>query len=621
MIEQHYTHKLITDILLWSIASFIVVVFYVVMQQHLLTEPFQFRALFHHPWLSYLLIAIVLKSAAVWGTRTYLQNWRYISFRDVEWLLIVIAACTLLLALISYFLFQRQGWMLTIPILDGLITLALSVGVRVGRRELWDRVQVSSAKGRKNFLILGAGDAGTMLARELQRQSDWGRIIGFLDDDPKKAKQSIAGVRVLGTIDDLERVVMRHHIDQVFITMPSANNDKIRAIVTMMNHVNSKVEHKIDYKIMPSVAAWLSGKVSVEKMREVRVEDLLQRDPITLDEAEIEHYLRNKVVLVTGAGGSIGSEIARQVLNFQPKQLLLLGRGENSVYSIKRELNEHPHVHSIIADVRSKERLKQIFSQYQPQVVFHAAAHKHVPFMEDCPEEAILNNVVGTKNVLEQAVKHNVDFFVNISTDKAVNPTSVMGASKRVAEWLVCDTANKNQEKHFVSVRFGNVLGSRGSVIPLFKKQIVAGGPVTVTHAEMIRYFMTIPEAAQLVLQAGGIGSNGSVYVLDMGEPVKILDLAKDLITLSGFEPYEDIDIAITGMRPGEKLYEELLTDKEQVVASQHSKIFVAESENKAEIAEIVCTLIQAANDGNEQHIYNVLNKHIKGATLKPREA
>lgn len=619
--KHHYTHKLITDILLWNFASLLVVFFHVVMQQQLLEHSFHPKALFQQPWLSYLVIAISIKSIAIWLSKTHLQNWRYISFRDAEWLLIVISLCTLILSVISYFLLERQWWLLAVPLFDGLITLALSMGVRLGRRELWDRVQVSSAKGRKSFLILGAGDAGTMLARELQRQSDWGRIIGFLDDDPKKAQQSITGVRVLGTIDDLERVITRHHIDQVFITMPSASNDKIRAIVTMMNQVNSKVEHKIDYKIMPSVAEWLSGNVSVEKMREVRVEDLLQRDPVTLDEAKIEYYLHDKTVLVTGAGGSIGSEIARQVLNFQPRQLLLLGRGENSVYSIKRELNEHPQVHSIIADVRSKERLSQIFSQYQPQVVFHAAAHKHVPFMEDCPEEAILNNVVGTKNVLEQAINHNVDFFVNISTDKAVNPTSVMGASKRVAEWLVCNAANKHQAKHFVSVRFGNVLGSRGSVIPLFKKQIAAGGPVTVTHAEMIRYFMTIPEAAQLVLQAGGMGNNGSVYVLDMGKPVKILDLAKDLISLSGFEPYEDIDITITGMRPGEKLYEELLTDKEQVVASQHSKIFMAESESKADIANIVSTLIQAANDGNEQHIYNVLNKHIKGATLKAKKS
>jgi FlaA1/EpsC-like NDP-sugar epimerase len=337
-------------------------------------------------------------------------------------------------------------------------------------------------------------------------------------------------------------------------------------------------EANVAYRIIPGVFEILSGKVGISQIRSVSLEDLLRRDPVKLETSQIAGYLEGRTVLVTGAGGSIGSEIVRQVCRFAPKKLVLLGRGENSVYLIQQELRRtYPEVdvEAVIGDVRDLTTLRRAFSSFLPQVVFHAAAHKHVPLMEDNPWEAIINNVRGTSNVVELCLEFEVERLVNVSTDKAVNPTSVMGASKRCAEFLVQRGAVRAKGQ-FVSVRFGNVLGSRGSVIPLFQEQIKAGGPVTVTHPDMTRYFMTIPEASQLVLQAGGLAENGAVYVLDMGEPVKIVDLAKDVIRLSGYEVGRDIEIKFSGVRPGEKLFEELLTAEEGTSASKHTKIFIA---------------------------------------------
>lgn len=614
MIRQ-YLHKFLTDVIAWLAISLLLVFFYLLVYQNTDASLGQLAiAVGKQPWLAYLFIVGVLKIACIiWG-RSYLQNWRYISFVDVERLVWLVGLLTIVATGISYFLFEDKI-LLSLPILDGVLTLVTALAIRMSRRFIWDRVEVQSAENAKRFLILGAGDAGTMLAREIQRQSDWGKVIGFLDDDTQKAHQIIAGSPVIGTMDDLATVLRRQHIDQVFITMPSAKSEKIRAVVTTVNSVNRALEHPVDCKIMPSVAEWLGGRVLVEKMRDVQVEDLLKRAPVQLDSSSIQNYLHNKVVLVTGAGGSIGSEIARQVMKFQPKQLLLLGRGEGSVYAIAREYHGVDTVQGVIADVRHKERLEQVFNHYKPEVVFHAAAHKHVPFMESYPAEAVLNNIIGTKNVVDSAIQHGVNFLVNISTDKAVNPTSVMGASKRIAEWLVEQAATKVPDKHFVSVRFGNVLGSRGSVIPLFKKQIAEGGPVTVTHPEMIRYFMTIPEAAQLVLQAGGLAQNGAVCVLDMGKPVKIVDLAKDLISLSGFAVDKDIEIVYSGMRPGEKLYEELFYDGEDQQAI-HDKIYVSAADKHDNIDSLVSTLHQLALQGDEAGIRQNLQDAIQGATL-----
>lgn len=422
-------------------------------------------------------------------------------------------------------------------------------------------------------LVIGAGDAGAMLAREIERyHSGKRKIIGFIDDDRDKQGKTMFGIRVLGSRYDIEQVVADTDANEIIIAMPSVKDKEIKEIIDVCKNTNCKLT------ILPGVYEIIEGTVSVNQLRPVEVEDLLGRDPVKLDTKNVSAYITGKVVLITGAGGSIGSEICRQVAKMQPKKMLLLGKGENSIYEISQELSiEYPQIRKvpIIADVRDEERINGIMDYFHPHVVFHAAAHKHVPLMEYQPMEAVRNNVLGTKVVAEAASKNGVETFVMISTDKAVNPTSVMGCTKRVAEMFV-QSMNSISETRFAAVHFGNVLGSRGSVIPLFKKQIAKGGPVTVTHPDMKRYFMTIPEASQLVLQAGAMAEGGEVFVLDMGEPVKIYDLARDMITLSGMIPEVDIEIKFTGLRPGEKLFEELLSAEDGTEATQHKKIFTA---------------------------------------------
>lgn len=422
-------------------------------------------------------------------------------------------------------------------------------------------------------LVIGAGDAGAMLAREIERyHSGKRKIIGFIDDDRDKQGKTMFGIRVLGSRYDIEQVVADTDANEIIIAMPSVKGKEIKEIIDVCKNTNCKLT------ILPGVYEIIEGTVSVNQLRPVEVEDLLGRDPVKLDTKNVSAYITGKVVLITGAGGSIGSEICRQVAKMQPQKMLLLGKGENSIYEISQELSiEYPQIRKvpIIADVRDEERINGIMDHFHPHVVFHAAAHKHVPLMEYQPMEAVRNNVLGTKVVAEAASKNGVETFVMISTDKAVNPTSVMGCTKRVAEMFV-QSMNSISETRFAAVRFGNVLGSRGSVIPLFKKQIAKGGPVTVTHPDMKRYFMTIPEASQLVLQAGAMAEGGEIFVLDMGEPVKIYDLARDMITLSGMIPEVDIEIKFTGLRPGEKLFEELLSAEDGTEATQHKKIFTA---------------------------------------------
>ena len=400
--------------------------------------------------------------------------------------------------------------------------------------------------------------------------------IGFVDDDMYKHNRLMNGFRILGNREDIPMLVARYKVEEIIIAMPSVKRDVIREIMEICSPLKCKIN------TLPGMYQLLDDEVLVSHLHPISIEDLLERDEIHLDTSKVEPYLKDKVVLVTGAGGSIGSEICRQVLRVRPKKLLLLGHGENSIYLIHQELRSivtEGTLVPIIADIRDKNQLDQIFTDYEPDVVFHAAAHKHVPLMEIQPIAAVLNNIYGTRNVADVAGAHGVERFVMISTDKAVNPTSVMGATKRVAEKVVLGMNHKYDTK-FITVRFGNVLGSRGSVIPLFRKQIEAGGPVTVTDPEMTRYFMTIPEASQLVLQAGAMGNGGEVFLLDMGEPVKIVDLAKNMIRLSGFEPDKDIRIEFTGLRPGEKLYEELLTAEEGTNTTTHKKIFEAALED-----------------------------------------
>jgi len=447
-----------------------------------------------------------------------------------------------------------------------------------GSRFIWRILQDNSMDfhvpgSQKQVLIVGAGDAGVLAARELKnRNYRDGRPVGFIDDNHSKQKLQLLGIPVLGTRMDITRIVKGHNVDEVIIAMPSASGESVREIVQICE------KSGVVLKIMPGVYDIISGDINVNPIRQVQVEDLLGRDPVNVDLEEVASYVAGETVVITGAGGSIGSEICRQIARFNPGKLVLLGHGENSIFDIEQELRvEHPGIDYIteILDIKDREKVFLIFNRYKPGVVFHAAAHKHVPLMERNPEEALKNNVVGTQNLAEAADEVKVKTFVSISTDKAVNPTSVMGATKRTAEMLIQSLDLRSQTK-FVAVRFGNVLGSRGSVIPTFKRQIAQGGPVTVTHPDMVRYFMTIPEAAQLVIQAGAMARGGEIFILDMGKPVKIVDLANDLIRLSGFKPDVDIKIQFTGIRPGEKLFEELLTAEEGVTSTKHSRIFVA---------------------------------------------
>ena len=503
----------------------------------------------------------------------YTRIWRYAGMREM---VAVLIATTLGAGLFytGMYVFDKSlprsiyliSWILSTGVI-GIGRMVLHyIAMRYGGKQSTDADMV-------NTLIIGAGDAGATIAREIERYHKRSRkVIGFIDDDEAKFNRLMGGVRILGNRHDIPSIVKENKVKEIIIAMPSVTRNEIRNIMEICSPLKCKVN------TLPGMYQLLDDEVLVSHLHPVSIEDLLERDEVRLDMDIVEHYIRDKVVLVTGAGGSIGSEICRQIMRVGPKMLLLLGHGENSIYLINQELKniyKDGPIIPIIVDIRDKQQLDQIFTQYNPQVVFHAAAHKHVPLMEIQPMAAVLNNIYGTRNVADVAGRHGVERFVMISTDKAVNPTSVMGATKRVAEKVII-SMNDTYDTKYITVRFGNVLGSRGSVIPLFKKQIEAGGPVTVTDPEMTRYFMTIPEASQLVLQAGAMGKGGEVFLLDMGEPVKIIDLARNMIRLSGLEPDKDIHIKITGLRPGEKKYEELLTSEEGTNRTNHTKIFEA---------------------------------------------
>lgn len=528
-------------------------------------------------WVTLSLVPI--KLGILLYERTFLQSWHRVGLRD----LLVInrgLAISSILFLVMAYMFRAELFIpYSVPFIEAMLVMIGLGGVRLATR-LWYEYKfrkTSNGQGaQKRVLIAGAGDAGTMIAREMLRHPSAGlKPIGFVDDDVTKQRQRFLGLKVFAGTERVAPICRKHDIDVVLIAMPSESGDVIRRLVEKDQGTD------IEYKIIPPIQELLSGQVNINQIREVDVEDLLRRDPVELKTKQISEYLYGKKILVTGAGGSIGSEIVRQITQFGPGKVILLDHSEYNMYQMEQELTNsdiNTDFDTVIADVRDVNSLESVFASYQPDAIFHAAAHKHVPLMEVNPEQAILNNVGGTKNLVDLALEYNVVHFVNISTDKAVNPTSIMGASKRMAEYVVEHGSRKaSPSQVFVSVRFGNVLGSRGSVVPKFKKQIKNGEPITVTHPDMTRYFMTIPEASQLVLQAGGLEESGAVYVLDMGEPVKIMDLAKDLIKLSGLEPDIDIPIEITGMRPGEKLYEELLTDEENTTVTQYEKIHVAQ--------------------------------------------
>lgn len=510
--------------------------------------------------------------------RIYKPIWQYAGVKEFRTLMTAIVTSSLVLICISLLLRQFDTWIYFV--IDGFFNAFLIGFAKFSYRIFQEGKQKDIASPRTKVLIVGAGIAGIGVLKELRSHPEKGYLpVGFIDDNLLKVGKSIAGLEVLGTTRDLTYIARKREIEEVIIAMPSAPGGKIRDIIRQCEY------RRCQFKIVPNIHAILEGKVSINHIREVKLEDLLNRSTAPIDLAEISKYLSGKRVMVTGAGGSIGSELCRQVAKLNPELLILFGRGENSLYHIDMELRESdPQLNRelIIGDIRDNSKVFQITKRYRPHIIFHAAAHKHVKFMEIHPDEAVKNNILGTKNLIDAAIKHQVEAFILVSSDKSVNPTSVYGASKRVTEKLIQCKANRNGTK-FIAVRFGNVIGSRASVLPNFKRQIAKGGPVTVTHREATRYFMTIPEAVQLLIQAGAMGNGGEILMLDMGEPIKILDLARDLIRLSGLELDKDIKIAFTGLEPGEKLYEELLTPQEGVTATKHQRIFVAQLENIAE--------------------------------------
>lgn len=529
-------------------------------------------------------LAAVIKPLVFYLFGLYRRYWRYGSANDLVTISAVVTLASLLVGALAYLAlpilaFQRVPR--SIPFIDWLLSLAMVGVTRIGPRIIAEnrllKVSGGTRSGRaslaKRVLVVGAGDAGALIVREMQSNPRLGIVpVGLLDDDQIKVGMTIHGVPVLGTRHDIPHLVQDEQVDEVIIAMPSAAGQAIRAVVNVCQAAG------VACKTMPAMHELIAGQVSVKQVREVRIEDLLRRQPVETNVAEVGSYLSAAVVLVTGAGGSIGSELCRQIARHRPAQLLLVGHGENSIYHIHLELQEkfsRLSVQPLIADIRDLNGLMAVLERFQPAVVFHAAAHKHVPLMEANVAEAVANNVFGTQTLLQAAEASGVERFVLVSTDKAVNPVNVMGATKRVAELLVQDTARRTG-RAYVVVRFGNVLGSRGSVVPLFQHQIAAGGPVTVTHPEMCRYFMTIPEAVQLIVQAAALGQGGEIFVLDMGEPVRVVDLATELIQLSGLRPDLDIKLVCTGLRPGEKLSEELFNQDEKPCPTQHEKILVA---------------------------------------------
>jgi len=521
-------------------------------------------------------VAVLLKLVFFYFFAVYKSSWRYPSIYDLVNIAKASTASTLALSLILYlfFVYQKTPFPRSIIIMDWILTV-MSIGgakffLRMAREEL-SGILTRTGPGRK-VVIVGAGDAGESLIREIKKYPTLNyEVVGFVDDDPSKINTSLHGVRIFGPIPNLPRVAQALGVEEILIAIPSASGDKMRRIVGYCEDTNKP------FRTIPSLDRLIDGRITVSKLREVQIEDLLRREPVRLDMQSIEDFLTGRSVLVTGAGGSIGSEICRQVQRFGPRTLLMMDQAESALFEIERELIKLVDVSGRLAakvgDIYDVGCLEQIFGQYRPEVIFHCAAYKHVPLMEFNIREAIRNNILGTRLLARTAIKSGTESFVFISTDKAVNPTSVMGASKRLAEKYLQQISNDSKTR-FVIVRFGNVLGSQGSAVEIFKKQIAEGGPLTVTHPDMRRYFMTIPEASQLVLQAAAIGRAGEVYFLDMGEPIRILDLARDLIRLSGLKPDEDIKIVFSGTRPGEKLFEELRFVDEGMLRTEHEKIY-----------------------------------------------
>lgn len=543
---------------------------------------------------------------------------RYTSIREAVAIATCVTAAFLVSALISVAMMQVVSFRFV------LLTYIFSLAGIAGSRVLWRiynehhyrKIHGRSIEKQIRTLIVGAGNGGSVFIRSFKRNISDVKVVGIVDDDATKQRMLLYDVPVLGKIEDIPELAKKHQIEQITIAIPSLAPTEYERILDLCNEVDVEVNQ------MPSIEDVLEGKLSVSQFREIDVVDLLGRDEVRLDMQQISTKLTGKTILVSGAGGSIGSEICRQIAKFSPAKLVLLGHGENSIYLIDKELNNFYknkiEIVPVIADIQDRKRIFQVMEEHKPDRVYHAAAHKHVPMMEYNPREAVKNNIYGTKNMAEAAKAANVGSFVMISTDKAVNPPNVMGATKRVAEMIVTGLNELGKTK-FAAVRFGNVLGSRGSVVPLFKEQIRNGGPVTVTDFRMTRYFMTIPEASRLVIQAGALAAGGEIFILDMGEPVKIYDLAKKVVKLSGFTESE-IQISETGIRPGEKLYEELLVDSEQTDQQVYEKIFVGKVTDMSldNVMEFVHTLEKCDSKELKERLIDFANGRLENATVHP---
>jgi FlaA1/EpsC-like NDP-sugar epimerase len=572
--------------------------------------------------LTMIIVALLVKPFVYYSFGLYSRVWAYASIRELKIITAavsiasaVVASIIALLTFIQYY----QGFPRSVLAIDWLLSLLAVGGLRFALRLLSEsrsgRVGIEGQS--KRILIVGAGDAGALVVREMQKNPQLNLSpVCFVDDDESKLKQRVHDVPVEGTLEDLGRVIDNWFIQEVIIAIPSAPGAVVRQVIDICRIKN------VPFRTMPGIYELIGGKINVGRLREVDITDLLRRAPVKIDSTLIGSSLSGKRVMITGAGGSIGRELCRQISRWGPESLILLGHGENTIFEtlidLERNFPSLP-VHPIVADIRNLDRLSNVIAHFQPQLIFHAAAHKHVPLMEINIEEAITNNVIGTRNVAEAALNSEVGRLVMISTDKAIRPSSVMGATKRLAEMLILDAANRSG-KPFSVVRFGNVLGSRGSVIPLFNQQIADGGPVTVTHPDMQRYFMTIPEAVHLVLQAAAMGNGGEVYVLRMGEQVKIFQLADDLIRLSGLEPEKDIEIVFTGIRPGEKLSEELWDQWAQFESTSHDDIVQLVDEDLLSgqtLRATVNELAFLADEGESDAIIRVLDETIPGAAVR----
>ena len=571
---------------------------------------------------------VLVQFSSLFLVGAYSILWRYVSIEDVKVFVKAAAVSGGILLALRFLLIFSESTLYQVPVSVILIDTGLAfgglLGLRVLRRffyEFGEKNKVFSGKHRpkrKAALVIGAGRMGATLVKELRGRRDTElEIRGLVDDDPRKKGGSVSGFKVLGTTKDVPRLVDELGIQQVVIALDEARGMEVRRILDVCSAIPVKAQ------IVPSLNEIAHGRVSVSRIRDVQIEDLLGREPVKLDDENLHEFLTGRTVMVTGAGGSIGSELVRQIINYKPKSILLVERAEFFLFQIGRELQEigMDEFVPLIADVGDEPRMREIFEKYRPEVIFHAAAHKHVPLMEVNAIEAIKNNVLATRCLGELAGQHSVRDFVLISTDKAVNPTSVMGASKRIAE-IVVQGLNQQYATNYVAVRFGNVLGSAGSVVPIFREQIRKGEAITVTDKEMTRYFMTIPEASQLVLQAGALGAGGEIFILDMGEPVKIVNLAEDMIRLSGLTPYEDIDIVFTGVRKGEKLFEELEITGENLDKTNHPKIFIGKiaAYSSDDVGRIVSAFRGAVSDCDESRVRQLFNEFLPEARIESAE-